>query len=167
MIRVTRKKIEYIPIREVFNGVRIAFDYEPFYDNVDGEMVETDVATWTEAMIYPKPTQSQIKEFIINKINKDTEHKIMSTFRWRDIPVWLSIENQLNYKTTYDLAVQTNGEALPVVFKFGDEDNPQYFKFEDIETFQDFYFKVVEHINNTITAGWSKKDSINWDDYKL
>jgi hypothetical protein len=63
--------------------------------------------------------------------------------------------------------VQTNGEALPVVFKFGDEDNPQYFKFEDMETFQDFYFKVVEYINNTLTAGWSKKDSINWDEYKI
>ena len=136
---------------------RIRWDFQPHGDGV----------SFMEEDILHKPTIQEIKSIVIGGINKQTEEAIQGGFHWRDIPIWLSIENQLNYKTTYDLAVQTNGEALPVVFKFGNEDNPQYFKFEDMETFQDFYFKVVEHINNTLTAGWSKKDSINWDDYKL
>ena len=136
---------------------RIRWDIQPHGDGV----------TFMEEDILHKPTLQEIKSIVIGGINKQIEEAIQGGFHWRDIQVWLSIENQLNYKTTYDLAVQTNGEALPVVFKFGDEDNPQYFKFEDMETFQDFYFKVVEHINNTLTAGWSKKDSINWEEYKI
>jgi hypothetical protein len=136
---------------------RIRWDIQPHEDGV----------SFMEEDILHKPTLQEIKSIVIGGINKQTEEAIQGGFHWRDIPIWLSIENQLNYKTTYDLAVQTNGEALPVVFKFGDEDNPQYFKFEDMETFQDFYFKVVEYINNTLTAGWSKKDSINWDEYKI
>lgn len=136
---------------------RIRWDIQPHGDGV----------SFMEEDILHKPTLQEIKSIVIGGINKQTEEAIQGGFHWRNIQVWLSIENQLNYKTTYDLAVQTNGEALPVVFKFGDEDNPQYFKFEDMETFQDFYFKVVEYINNTLLAGWSKKDSINWDEYKI
>lgn len=152
------KNVAYIEcINHKIGKYRIRWDIQPYGDGV----------SFMEEDILHKPTLQEIKSIVIGGINKQTEEAIQSGFHWQDIPVWLSIENQLNYKTTYDLAVQTNGKSLPVVFKFGDEDNPQYFKFEDMDTFQDFYFKVVEHINSTLTAGWSKKDSINWDEYKM
>ena len=40
------------------------------------------------------------------------------------MPVWLSSENQFNYKAAYDLAVQTGGATLPVTFKFGTDEVP-------------------------------------------
>jgi hypothetical protein len=40
------------------------------------------------------------------------------------MPVWLSTENQFNYKAAFDLATQTGGKSLPVTFKFGSTNNP-------------------------------------------
>ena len=50
-----------------------------------------------------------------------------------DAPVWLSTENQYNYKAAYDLAVQTGGETLPVTFKFGSDEQPEYHTFEKLD----------------------------------
>ena len=46
--------------------------------------------------------------------------------------VWLTMEDQFNYKAAYDIAVQSNGKLLPT-FKFGTTENPIYHKFEDLE----------------------------------
>ena len=80
--------------------------------------------------------------------------------------VWLSTENQFNYKAAYDLAVQTNGANLPQVFKFGSTENPEYYKFETVEELTDFYIKATTYINQCLAVGWAKKDSINWDEYQ-
>ena len=39
---------------------------------------------------------------------------------WNNKRIWLSSENQFNYKVAYDLALQTNGANLPIIFKFGE-----------------------------------------------
>lgn len=168
MIRVTNRKEMYHPIIDLGDRVKVAFDYEVFYDiDEGGTKVPSNVGTWTEAIIKPKPSLEQIKSFILSAINKRTDEKILSGFVWKDNQVWLSSENQFNYKASYDLAVQTNGANLPTVFKFGDNDNPVYYKFETIEELQDFYTKAMKFINEQLAIGWVKKDSINWDDYKL
>lgn len=95
-----------------------------------------------------------------------TDELILSGFIWKDMSVWLSSENQFNYKAAYDLAVQTNGANLPQVFKFGDTLNPIYYKFETVEDIADFYTKASTYINQVLAVGWAKKDNINWDDYK-
>ena len=83
------------------------------------------------------------------------------------MPVWLSTENQFNYKAAYDLAVQTKGKSLPITFKFGSSSNPQYYTFNSLEELTDFYTKVINHVNECLKEGWKKKDSINWEDYKI
>lgn len=168
MIRVTNRKEMYHPIINLGDRVKVAFDYEVFYDEDEvGNKVPSNVGTWTEAIIKPKPSLEQIKSFILNAINKRTDEKILSGFVWKDNQVWLSSENQFNYKAAYDLAVQTNGANLPTVFKFGDNDNPTYYKFETIEELQDFYTKAMKFINEQLAIGWVKKDSINWEEYTL
>ena len=57
-------------------------------------------------------------------INARTDEKIISGLVWTTrpggaIPVWLSTENQFNFKSAYDLAVQ---KVLPVTFKMGERD---------------------------------------------
>lgn len=168
MIRVTNRKEMYQPIIDLGDRVKIAFDYETFYDEDEGgNKIPSSVGTWTEDIIKPKPSLEQIKSFILNAINKRTDEKILSGFVWNDNRVWLSSENQFNYKAAYDLAVQTNGANLPTVFKFGDNDNPTYYKFETIEELQDFYTKAMKFINEQLAIGWVKKDSINWGEYTL
>lgn len=168
MIRVTNKKEKYIPIVDMGDRVKISFDYEVFY-NVDeeGNKTPSNVGTWTEAIITPKPSLNQIKSFILGEINKRTDEKIVSGFVWNDMQVWLSTENQFNYKAAYDLAVQTNGANLPTVFKFGTTDNPTYHKFDTVEELADFYTKAMVYINEQLAIGWAKKDLIDWDNYKL
>ena len=60
---------------------------------------------------------------------KPDGEEIRSGFTYNGIPVWLSQENQFNYKSAYDLAVQTDGTSLPVRFKFGTDDEPVYYEF--------------------------------------
>jgi hypothetical protein len=168
MIRLTNKKEMYQPIVDLGDRVKVAFDYEVFYDeDEEGNKIPSNVGTWTEAIIKPKPSLEQIKTFILSAINKRTDEKILSGFVWNGNQVWLSRENQFNYKASYDLAVQNNGANLPTVFKFGDIDNPTYYKFDNIEDLEDFYLKATKFINEQLAIGWAKKDSINWEEYKL
>ena len=136
---------------------RIRWDIQPYEDG----------ASFMEEDVLYKPTLDEIKYIVIGGINKQTEMDILTGFKWQDMQIWLSSENQFNYKAAYDLALQTNGKALPVVFKFGDEENPIYYKFEELEDLQDFYFKMLAHINEQLAIGWKKKDSIDWEQYKL
>lgn len=168
MIRITNRKEMYQPIVDLGDRVKVAFDYEILFDtDEEGNKIPSNVGTWTEAIIKPKPSLEQIKTFIINAINKRTDEKIISGFEWNGMAVWLSTENQFNYKAAYDLAVQTGGANLPTVFKFGDNDNPQYHKFETVEELTDFYMKAMAYVNEQLAIGWTKKDMIDWEQYKL
>lgn len=168
MIRIIEKKKQFIPLVDLGGTLKIAFDYTPvMVRDAEGNSIESEYGKWSEHIFKKRLTFIQIKDFILSEINKATDEKILSGFIWKDMQVWLSSENQFNYKAAYDLAVQTNGENLPTIFKFGSTDNPVYYKFETIEELTDFYTKAVKFINEQLAIGWAKKDSINWDDYKL
>lgn len=113
-----------------------------------------------------KPTLAQVKQLITAQINADIDQKILTGFVWNDMPVWLSSENQFNYKAAFDLAVQTQGATLPVRFKFGTDENPQYHTFSDLEEFTDFYTKALAFVDATLNEGWDVKDSIDWSVYE-
>jgi hypothetical protein len=142
------------------------------------EAVDKNNATWYEVYLYKKQT-SQIsleivKNAIINDINKRNDEKIVSGMVWKPklggepIPVWLSTENQFNFKSAYDLAVQKNGATLPVTFKMGENEDgtPVYHTFETMEDADDFYLQAVAHINTSLADGWKEKDSIDWTPYE-
>ena len=121
--------------------------------------------SYNEAEFNRKPSLQEIKNTILASFNEDIDSKILSGFTWNDMQVWLSSENQFNYKTAYDLAVQTNGSSLPVTFKFGSSDNPKYHTFETLEDLSDFYIKAANHVIKTLDEGWKLKDAIDWSNY--
>ena len=90
---------------------------------------------------------------------------ILSGFTYEGMPVWLSSENQFNYKSAYDLAVQSNGATLPLTFKFGTEEKPQYRRFDTIAELTDFYTKAMAYIQATLADGWKRKDAVDWNVY--
>lgn len=114
-----------------------------------------------------KPTVAEIKNDVETLINGETEKKILSGFEWRGIKVWLSLENQINFKAAYDLAVQTDGETLPKKLKLGEDDEgrPMYHLFESVSEFTEFYKSAVEYIEKTIQEGWEEKDGVNYGEY--
>lgn len=122
---------------------------------------------YMEAELTHKPTDEEITSLVRTWYNEQTDVAILSGFSYENAPVWLSQENQYNYKAAYDLAVQTDGNTLPVTFKFGTDDEPVYRTFDTLDDLADFYTKAVKYIQNVLTDGWRKKDAIDLGKYKV
>ena len=105
-----------------------------------------------------KPTDDEIKNTICEWYHNETDKEIISGFKWNGYQVWLSMENQFNYKTAFDAAVMSNGATLPVTFKFGN-DKPVYHEFTNIDELSNFYNQSVAHVQAVLLNGWKKKDS--------
>lgn len=116
-----------------------------------------------------KPTEQEIRDVIIAQINANTDAKILTGFVWQEKQVWLSTENEFNFKAAYDLAVQTGGATLPVKFKLGEDKNgyPVYHTFTELSEFTDFYTKAIAFVNTTLNEGWVEKDSIDMTKFGL
>lgn len=93
------------------NKWRVRWNVQP--DNSqENEKINEDLVTYNEVEFLYKPSIDEIKELIFNWYNNIIDSKILSDFIWEyngvSYPVWLSSENQFNYKAIYDLAIQTN-----------------------------------------------------------
>lgn len=109
----------------------------------------------------------RVKEEIIKYYNGLCDHQIYCGFKWDGATVYLSTENQFNYKAAFDLAVQTGGQNLPIKIKLGESDAPHYVTFTSIEEFQNFFVSVMGHVSFTLESFWKLKDSINWSEYEI
>lgn len=154
MNKTSGKKGAYAPIKQDASRIVISYGFKP----VEG----TDMAEWREVFIYKKQasalTLADVKEAIIGDINKRTDEKILSGLVWNGKPVWLSIENQLNF---------TNATA-PVTLKIGEQEDgtPVYHDFENSEQLTDFRTACNNHKQAALTAGWQEKDAIDWAPYE-
>lgn len=126
---------------------------------------EDGSADYMEAELTHKPTNEEIKDLVRTWYNEQTDAAILSGFNYDNAKVWLSQENQYNYKAAYDLAVQTNGKTLPVTFKFGTDETPVYRTFDTLDELADFYTKMVAYIQTTLADGWKKKDALDLSKY--
>lgn len=162
-MKIKNKKSEYKPFRMVGkNKYIVAWDFQPLY--INGQ--ETNIGVWEECSFQYKPDILEIKELINSYYNSIVDINILKGYKWKDFDVWLSSENQFNYKAAYDIAIQTNGDNLPLKVKFGDNENPKYYIFTDLNDLEDFYIGAVKHIQKELNQGWYKKDSIKWEEYK-
>lgn len=183
MIRVTMRKTDFAPVKRMGGMYQLMFHKEdvtePVYqldDNgeklvgEDGNPIitgreETDLCSALVEAFHEKTTESAVRSRLAKYYDSITDWKILSGFEWRGMKVWLSMENQFNYKAAYDLAVQTNGASLPVTFKFGDT-VPVYHTFNTLEEISDFYTSAMNYVNKTLADGWSRKDSLDWSEYE-
>ena len=140
----------------------VRWDIQPHY-NEEEEQMGVD---YYEHWFTHKPSLEEIKEVVTAGYNALVDQRILSGFVWKDMPVWLSTENQFNYKAAYDLAVQTQGMNLPIVFKFGTTEQPIYYTFTTIEELSEFYLAAMQYINQILREGWEIKDNINWEIYE-
>jgi len=153
----------YTPVSDEMSRVVFAYGIEP---------VDDKNSTWCEVFFYkkqhPNLTLQDVKDAIYADANAETDRRILEDFVWEGKNVWLSSENQFNFKAAYDLAIQTQGASLPVKFKLGEtaEGEPVYHTFEDMEEFTDFYTKTIAFINQCLNEGWQRKDSIDWSEYE-
>lgn len=133
----------------------------------DVQVNEDGTATYMEEEFMHKPTDMEIRQAIIGWHNRQTDEAILSGFEYEGCMVWLSRENQFNYKAAYDLAVQTAGATLPVTFKLGTDETPVYKVFDNIEKLTEFYTKAMRYIQETLAIGWKKKDELDLALYEI
>ena len=145
----------------------VRWDVKPYFhkDEITGEEVQSGY-DYYEKWLNHKPTMDEVKEIVLGGMNAIIDQRILDGFKWNGMEIWLSKENQFNYKAAFDLAIQTNGGNLPVVFKFGTAQEPVYYTFSSIEELMDFYTKAMSYINNVLADGWKEKDSIEWNIYE-
>lgn len=145
----------------------VRWDIQPFFrkDEETG-LEEQQGYDYCEQWVTHKPSLEEVKEIVLTGYNAIVDEKILSGFVWKDMPVWLSTENQFNYKAAYDLAVMSQGQSLPVTFKFGATESPVYYTFETLDDISDFYISAMAYINNTLAEGWKLKDGIDWSVYE-
>lgn len=138
---------------------RVRWDVQVHHDGENADYMEQE---------FPhKPDMEEIRALVMDWYNAQTDREILSGFEWRGVKVWLSTENQFNYKSAYDLAAQTGGAMLPVTFKFGTDTEPHYHTFETLEELTDFYMRAMRHIQNVLAGGWNKKDTFDINLYRL
>ncbi len=123
----------------------------------DVQAKEDGTVSYMETEFNHRPTAEEIRSVVISWYNEQTDEAILSGFCYKGMPVWLSQENQFNYKSAFDLAVQTEGKNLPVTFKFGDDAKPVYHTFETLEELTDFYMKAMVHVQTVLSDGWKKR----------
>ena len=153
MNKVNGKKTSFAPIRE--DGSRITICYG--LNKLSGDLYE-----WFEVYL-PKKQLSQltladVKAAIIADIDERIKSQIIGGMIWSGKPVWLSIENQLNF--THAVA--------PVTMKIGEKEDGTavYEDFVDAEQLAAFCTTCNNHKQNTLAAGWEEKDSIDWAPYE-
>lgn len=143
-------------INHISNMWRIRFDINESESGV----------SYIEEDFKGKPSIDQIKFVITSYINQRVVDEIISGMVWKGHRIWLSQENQNNYKSAFDLAVHTRGSNLPYRIKAEGVDS-EYYTFDTVEDITDFIVSVNSHISSVLEAGWKAKDSINWDQYTI
>ena len=155
-----------------FDKVDILVD-EIVYKNSKPVKTENKIPSgnsmWKSVVIDKYTSPKEIINILSNLIDRDTRYNITNLFRWNKYNIYLSKENQMNYKNAYDLAISTNGESLPVTFKFNNKRTKEnvYYTFDTISELKDFYLKVNKHINRCLSNGWKRKDALNENNYKI
>lgn len=154
---------DFTSIRDEQNRVAISYELK---------LSGNGLYEWYEVYFYKKQKNSisfkDVKDAILDDINKQTDEKILTGFVWNNINVWLSSENQTNFSEAQRMASVKPELVLPVTFKLGetDDETPVYHTFETFEEIDGFYTQAFGYINQCLNEGWQRKDAIDWEPYK-
>ena len=143
---------------------------------------ESDMYEWYEVYLYKSKLQQLnikvVRDAVNNDINSQTDEKILSTFPWtvrhgddegKEVKVWLSRENQDNFKAKHDAAIMyPELVKFPMTYKISeDEDENAVFEvFQNIEELAQFYLSGSNYIQQCYEAGWDRKKAIDWSEYE-
>lgn len=124
---------------------------------------------WRHTFEY-RPAFEEVRAMVLAQANANVQAAITGGFRWNDMAVWLSQENQLNYARDFDLVAKSDQEsdqvALPT-YKFGTDETPIYYTFTSVDELRGFNRAWSAHITEAIAAGWREKSAIDWEAYRL
>ena len=142
---------DYAPVSEDQSRVVIMYGLNP----TEGENAE-----WYQLDFYKKqgkPGFEQVKAAIIADINERITAQIVGGMAFEGKPVWLSIENQINFTTA----------TAPCRMKIGEEEDgtPVYHDFETKAQLKAFNDACLAWKNEQLEAGRAEKEGIDWTPY--
>lgn len=149
-------------LNEVIPVYAVRWDVQP---NTGKEGSAAQGYNWEEMQVWHRPMPEECKEVILDWFNQKIDRQILAGFVWNGMPIWLSTENQFNYKAAFDLATMTGGATLPVVFKFGTTEQPVYHEFKTVEEITGFYTDCMAYVTTCLKAGWTEKDAFDFVPY--
>lgn len=119
-----------------------------------------DGASWMEQDFDHRPTSDEVRSLFVELVNKRVRQSILTGFTYEGKPVWLSEENQLNFRSTH---------TVPVRFKLGEnpDGSPVYHTFNTQQELTDFNMAVSDYVAECLTEGWTDKDSFDVEPYLL
>ena len=115
-------------------------------------------ATWIEHDFDHRPTAEEIHALWVDLVNEEVQQRILTGFIYDGNPVWLSTENQQNFRSA---------PTMPVRLKLGEDanGNPVYRTFTSQSSLTAFHKAVADHIATCLNDGWSRKDSFDVQPY--
>ena len=143
---------DYAPVSEDQSRVVIMYGLNP---------TENENAEWYQLDFYKKqgkPSFEAVKAAILNDIDERVKAQIIGGFVWNEKPVWLSIENQLNFSQA----------TSPVTLKIGEQSDgtPIYQEFATKAELKAFNDACNAWKQEQLTAGWAEKDCMDWAPYE-
>ena len=117
-----------------------------------------DGAEWMEQDFDHRPTADEVRTLFVELVNEKVQQSILTGFTYEDHPVWLSTENQLNFRSA---------PTVPVRFKLGEEEDgsPVYHTFTTQKELTAFNKAVADHIAACLNDGWTRKDAFDVGPY--
>lgn len=149
---------EYKPIKFINNKYVINWGL----NNVNNENGQ-----WYYFITDKKPSVYEIKTVIESFINQETNNNIINHFKWNDMKIDLTLEDQMNYKLLFDISLLNDGSNLPEQVKFKINGKTVFYSFETLDDIKSFITEMYNHIRNCILQGNNLKESINYDDYNI
>lgn len=132
------------------NGKHYVLFYGFFTDEIGNYRLRKDY-------LY-KPSIEEIRKDIGNLIDEQTSNKILSGFTYEGDSVWLSLENQLNFRSAV---------CFPCRFKIGETEGvPTYRTFLSSDELLAFNNAITEYIHSCLEDGWKIKDSVDYNIYE-
>ncbi len=122
-------------------------------------ITETEAgAEWYEHDFDHRPTADEIRALFVGLVNEKVQQSILTGMTYEGMPVWLSEENQLNFRST---------PTVPVRFKLGEnpDGTPVYHTFTTQKELTAFNKAVADHIATCLNEGWTEKDAFDVEPY--
>jgi hypothetical protein len=117
-----------------------------------------DGVTFIQHQFDYKPTMAEVKAFVLEVIDEKVKLKIISGMVWQEKPVWLSVENQLNFAHA----------IAPVTLKIGEGADMAaiYHEFQTAAELEAFNAACNAWKQQCLTDGWAEKDAVDWEAYE-
>lgn len=161
MIKVFRKKSDFIPFKKVGNKIVASWGFTPYFEpvldeegNPTGETVETEYAEWYQKIYIKTPWNfEEFKKMVKEQFSQGIDEKLKQ-FRYNGILVLWTEEAKFNFISYFSVAQASPESAFPQTFRLNNIKENQFYTFNNIAELGDFMNAAMNHIKDAYATGW-------------